>query len=71
MLRFGSKTWRYRVNSYVMAKILNISLDSISRTECSAFGREISLAFMVSGVNSVIETSKTAKTISIKAITFR
>ena len=54
-----------------MAKILNISLDSISRAECIAFGRAIRLAFTVSGVNSVTETSKTTKTISIKAITFR
>src|ERR1700733_6977227 len=43
-----SRTLCYRVKSRAMAKISNISLDSISRDECTPFGRAALLATTVS-----------------------
>ena len=56
-----------------MAKISNISLDSISRDECTAFSRAALLATTVSSTLASITPAakRITKTIFLKTITFR
>jgi hypothetical protein len=70
----GTLAWKdeytgYRVDSFVMAKISKISLDSISCGGLEEGARTIRLA--ITRLGTVALSKRITKTISLKTITFR